>query len=215
MDRPKIALIVPAFNEEKTIGAVVLGIKEYGIVIVVNDASTDATANEAILAGAVVIDHDSNKGYDGSLNTGFSKAAEFGCVYAITFDADNQHDPSLIPVFVRALEEGNTVAIGVRPGRARIAEKLFAFITMALYGIRDPLCGMKGYQMSLYRERGFFDSYRSIGSEMTLYAVKKKYPYIQINVPISQRIDKPRFGRFIKPNLKILRALFFLFIRHV
>jgi len=206
VDRSQIAIIIPAFNEGKTIGKVVSNIKDYGIAIVINDASTDQTALKALDAGAVLVDLENNEGYDGALNAGFSKAAELGCTYAITIDADDQHDPSLIPVFIAALEEGNTLVIGVRDKKARISEKLFAFMTNVLYGVRDPLCGMKGYRMSLYQERGYFDSYRSIGSEMMLYAVKKKYPYIQINVPISQRIDKPRFGRSINSNIKILRS---------
>lgn len=213
MVRPEVAIIIPAFNEEKTIGKVISSISIYGTVIVVNDASTDGTALEAANGGAVLVNHKENLGYDAALNAGFSKAAELGCSYAVTFDADGQHEASLVPEFIAALEKGNVVVVGARPKKARISEKLFALITNMLYGVRDPLCGMKGYRMSLYKERGYFDSYRSIGSEMMLYAVKNRYPYVQIDVPISQRVDKPRFGRLIKSNIKILRASLLSFCR--
>jgi glycosyltransferase involved in cell wall biosynthesis len=213
MDRSKLAIIIPAFNEEKTVSIVVNKVKPFGIVIVVNDASTDNTAAIAEKAGAVVVSHSQNKGYDGALNAGFLKANELGCSYAITFDADGQHEASIISDFIELFERKVDLVLGMRPKLARISEHVFYYYTRLAFGIRDPLCGMKGYNLAIYRERGWFDSYGSIGTELALWAIKNKYKYEQLAVPIFPRIGTPRFGRVFKANMKIFKALINSIIR--
>ena len=75
MDRLRIALVVPALNEAATIAAVVKGALRYGTCIVVDDGSTDDTADRARQAGAVVVSHTANLGYDAALNSGCKVAA--------------------------------------------------------------------------------------------------------------------------------------------
>ena len=74
MGRFKLAIIIPAFNEENTIFEVVKSVKNYGIAIVVNDASSDNTEKIAESAGAVLVNHKENKGYDSALISGFKMA---------------------------------------------------------------------------------------------------------------------------------------------
>ncbi len=208
MEKPRLAIIIPAWNEEATIGEVIRSVKEYGSVIVINDCSTDGTATVALDAGAVVISHETNRGYDDALNIGFEKACKLGCSFAITFDADGQHDRRLIDSFYNLLLEGNDVVLGIRPAPARLAEYVFALITKFLCGIQDPLCGMKGYDMKIYKERGFFDSCQSIGSELAIWACRHGKKFAQIQIPIHARKDTPRFGRMFKANIKIFKAIF-------
>ena len=213
MDRSRIAVIIPAFNEEGTIGNVVRNSLPYGTPIVVDDASTDKTADEAKHAGAIVIGHDSNLGYDAVLNSGFQEATRHHFEYAVTIDADGQHNPELISKFVAQLSNKADVVIGIRPYHARISEKVFSMVTRLLYGIKDPLCGMKGYRLSLYRTAGHFDSYGSIGTELTLFAAKNKYEIAQIPITISKREGSPRFGKSFTANRNIMKALFLSFSR--
>ncbi|MCX7121828.1 MAG: glycosyltransferase family 2 protein [Gammaproteobacteria bacterium] len=207
MERSQVAIIIPAFNEAMTIGKVVASILQYGVPIVIDDCSSDDTAKISESVGAIVINHKINRGYDAALNSGFLEADKQGCLYAITFDADGQHHSELLEKYLQAFEEGYDLVLGVRPGFARFAEKLFSYYAKIRFGILDPLCGMKGYNMKLYETLGHFDSYRSIGSELTFYAIKNKKSFIQIPVPISARVGKSRFGSIIKGNLKILRAM--------
>ena len=72
----------------------------------------------------------------------------------------------------------------------------------------DPLCGMKGYSMNLYKDLGYFDSYGSIGKELAIFSVLKKYNYDQIEITVSNRKDSSRFGNILFSNYKILKALF-------
>jgi glycosyltransferase involved in cell wall biosynthesis len=174
---------------------------------VVDDCSTDGTGSLAEAAGAIVVRHTENRGYDGALNSGFAEAARLGFEYVITFDADGQHDGSILERFVLALDNGADLVIGIRPSHARIGEAVFSLYTRVRYGVCDPLCGLKGYRIDLYRGLGWFDSYRSIGTELTLYAVRRGCRYMQVPIPIGRRDGKPRFAAAWKAELKILRAL--------
>lgn len=207
MDRSKIGLVIPAYNESATIYDVVKAASEYGQPIVVNDCSSDDTAMLAEKAGAVVVNHTTNRGYDGALSSGFAKAKEIGCQVIITLDADGQHNPQLIQQFVNELDKGVDVVLGVRSNKPRVSEHLFALFTKAKFGIKDPLCGMKGYQIEVYDRLGHFDSYRSIGTELMLFAARNNFNIVQIPFIVGERQDAPRFGSLLKANIKILRAM--------
>lgn len=180
----------------------------YGMAIVVNDGSSDETANLAADAGAVVVSLQSNRGYDGALGAGFARALELGCEFVITMDADGQHDSAVLPALIFRLEKGAAVVIGVRDRRQRFAESLFAFMTLLRWGIHDPLCGMKAYRMAVYQELGHFDSRRSIGTELAIFAARRGMRIMQVPVKTRDRADQPRFGRLMSANFRILRAMF-------
>lgn len=213
MERPRLGVIIPALNESATIVAIVENVLAYGLPIVVDDGSIDKTAELARHAGAVVVSHESNRGYDQTLNSGFARAAELECAIVITLDADGQHDPSLLGKFGALIDQGADVVIGIRDKRQRLAETAFALITRLLYGILDPLCGMKAYRLSVYKALGHFDSYESIGTELALFAAKRGYRIEQIAVPVRERDGAPRFGRRLSANYRILRALIVSFLK--
>lgn len=212
MERSCIGVVIPAFNESATIAVVVEKVLTYGLPIVVDDGSTDATADLARGAGAVVVSHNSNRGYDEALDSGFARAAELNCTLVITLDADGQHDPRLLKKFIAFIDEGADVVVGIRDKRQRLAEHIFAFVTKHLYGIVDPLCGMKAYRLSVYKALGHFDSYDSIGTELALFAAKTGYRIRQIAISVTERDGAPRFGRRFSANYRILRALGIFFL---
>lgn len=207
MDRCRIAIVIPAFNEAATIGSVISSVSQYGKPIVVDDGSSDETSQLASSLGASVVGHAVNRGYDQAINSGFVRAEELDCEYVITIDADGQHDPSLLLRFIGSLDSGADVVIGVRDRCQRLAEHIFAWVAEKKWGIQDPLCGMKAYRIGLYKEVGHFDSYGSIGTELALYAAKNGKRIVQLPVKIRERIDAPRFGRIFSANRRILYAL--------
>lgn len=207
MDRYRIAIVIPALNESATIKAIVEKAGIFGVPIVVDDGSTDDTAELAKLAGAVVVSHDRNHGYDMALNSGFKKAAELGSEVIITVDADGQHDPALLRKFIDQIEAGADVVIGIRSRRQRFAEHLFAWYASLRFGIEDPLCGMKAYRTSVYAAQGHFDSYGSIGTELAISASKNGCRLSQIPFDVRERKDQSRFGRILTGNFRILRAI--------
>lgn len=207
MDRSRVGIVIPALNESATILNVVEMAGKYGVPIVVDDGSTDDTAELAKQAGAVVVTHERNRGYDAALNTGFKKAAQLGSEVIISLDADGQHDPSLIQRFIDRTDAGAEVVVGIRSRRQRFAEHLFAWYTRIRFGIKDPLCGMKAYRTGVYETLGHFDSYGSIGTELMIFAAKKGCRFVQIPFAVRERKGQSRFGRILVGNYKIIRAM--------
>lgn len=110
----RIAIIIPAHNEEKTIEKVIKESKKYGKVIVVDDASTDITGKIAKNLGCIVITHKTNGGLGRSLRDGFQKALDLGFDVIVTIDADGQHNPEEIPVFLKEIKNGSEFVLGAR-----------------------------------------------------------------------------------------------------
>jgi len=203
----KVAIIIPAFNEDATIAQVVDSVKEYGYAIVVNDGSTDNTKTIASQSGAIVVNHKINCGYDNALNSGFIEADKLDFDAVITFDADGQHCPTILKKYIDKLSNGFDLVLGVRPQPARFAEAIFMLYTRFRFNWKDPLCGMKGYRIELYRKQGYFDSYNSIGTELAFFGLLNKCSFAQIDIPIYERYDRPRFSSTLKSNIRILNAL--------
>jgi len=212
MVRSEIAIVIPAYNEEKTIKEVIENAQKFGDVIVIDDTSTDGTKSIALKAGAIVVSHESNLGYDGSLNTGFKTAQEQGYKYVVTMDADGQHSFEVIGQYIDYLKTHDyMIVLGVRPQKARFSERLMGLYCQCRFGIKDILCGMKGYNMKVYLENNGFDHGGSIGTELAFMSVRRRNKFIQMDVPIKPRQGKSRFGNILKSNFKILKALFFIF----
>ncbi len=213
MGRSDVAILIPALNEARTIEKVVNEAKLHGEVIVIDDGSTDDTAARARAVGAHVVANPGPKGYDGAINTGFVEADRLGYHFAVTMDADGEHNPAHIQSFRCALmEEGVMLVIGRRPRPQRLAEAVLANYFRRRFGINDPLCGMKGYRMELFRENGGFDHVCSIGTELMFNAVRRGHLYREIEVTGGMRHDTPRFGRSFKANCRIGLALVRLMI---
>jgi len=213
MEGSKTVVIIPAFNEEKTIFNVVASIKNYSDVILVNDASSDNTLILAKKAGAIVVNLNKNCGYDEALNHGFKKANELSYKYAITIDADGQHDVSFVKKYINLLETYDLV-LGIRPKYQRLSEKIYSVFTKKLFAWHDPLCGMKGYKMEIYTNLGYFDSLGSIGTELAMFGILNRYKTKQIHIPLNDRIDQPRFHSIYRANLIILKAMFKVLIKY-
>jgi glycosyltransferase involved in cell wall biosynthesis len=204
----QVAIVIPAWNEAPTIERVVRSVMPGRTVIVVNDCSSDATAPIAAAAGAVVVNHTANLGYDGALQSGFEKAEELGMDIVVTFDADGQHDAAILDEIIQPLARDQAdIVIGIRPQTARFSEALFGLYTWLRYGVSDILCGLKGYRIDLYKRRGHFDSYSSIGTELALAALAGGARIAVVPVPVHEREDRPRFGQGLRANGRILKAM--------
>lgn len=121
---PRVAVVVPAFNEENGIGdvldellAAVGGVPGLGEVIVVDDGSHDGTAAAAERDGVRVVRHESNRGYGAALKTGIAAA---DCDVVVITDADGTYPAGTIPELVARVAAGADMAVGAR-GRAQVA----------------------------------------------------------------------------------------------
>jgi glycosyltransferase involved in cell wall biosynthesis len=97
-----ILAVIPAFCEAPRIALVVEATARYLPVLVVDDGSTDRTADVARAAGATVLVQRPNQGKGAALRAGFRRALDEGHAAVITLDADGQHDPDEIPDFLEA-----------------------------------------------------------------------------------------------------------------
>jgi glycosyltransferase involved in cell wall biosynthesis len=117
-----IIAVIPAHDEAPRIAAVVRAAREHLAVIVVDDGSTDATADRAREAGATVIEQQPNQGKGAALRAGFRAALAEGAEAILTLDADGQHDPAEIPRFLEAWASGREprpdLIIGARSFRS-------------------------------------------------------------------------------------------------
>ena len=115
---PKTLVIIPAFNEEGSVGKVVEEVHTHlpqVEVLVVNDGSTDLTSEIAQSKGAIVLDLPFNLGIGGAMQAGYKYAYEKGYEIAIQVDGDGQHDPREIPKLLHVLDEEKAdVVIGSR-----------------------------------------------------------------------------------------------------
>jgi glycosyltransferase involved in cell wall biosynthesis len=152
-------VILPAYQEEKRIGAVVRSVLPLcPDVVVVDDGSADATAKEAGKAGATVLRHAVNQGKGVALNTGFAYAREHAFEFVITMDADGQHDPADIPAFVEAYRTtGAPVLVGNRMDRTgpmpfvrKLTNLYTSWVISRRIGQRvpDTQCGYRLYRCS-------------------------------------------------------------------
>jgi glycosyltransferase involved in cell wall biosynthesis len=154
----KIAAIIPALNEGRNIGNVVRGVLPFvPCTVVVDDGSVDDTAQAASEAGAIVLRHERNEGKGAALKTGFRYLADNGYDGAITIDADGQHDPAEIPLFIDAAGHGYDMIIGNRmsdvstmPFIRRFANRTSSFFISLFLGqmVHDSQNGFRYYRLS-------------------------------------------------------------------
>ena len=112
----KITVGIPAFNEEKNIAAIIIGLKKItDEIIVCNDGSTDSTGEIAKELGAIVINHEKNLGYGAGIKSIFLKAKEMESDMLVTVDADGQHDVRDISKVITPIQEDKAeIVIGSR-----------------------------------------------------------------------------------------------------
>lgn len=155
--RETTCAVIPAFREHGRIGDVVRGVKRHcDHVVVVDDGSSDGTAEEARAAGAEVIVHETNKGKGVSLNDGFRHAMERRYGFVVTLDGDGQHAPEDIPVFLETYTRtGFPVLVGNRmsdpktmPLVRRLTNRFMSQMLSLQMGqwVPDTQCGYRLYR---------------------------------------------------------------------
>ena len=139
--QPKILVAMPAYNEERYIGSVILKARQYADeVIVLDDGSTDDTSEIARLAGATVIRHEENKGYGAAVQSLLAEAKKKNPDILILLDADSQHNPDEIPSLIKPIiSEGSDLVVGSRkqqkvkiPPYRRAGQRVLSYFSSVL-----------------------------------------------------------------------------------
>jgi len=150
LSRQEIIAVIPCYNEEKHIGGVVRRVSRFvDRVVVVDDGSSDHTANVAEAAGAVVISHGVNRGKGVAMNTAFQWAKYNGVRAIVLLDGDGQHNPDEIPLVLAPVLQGEAdVVVGSRflgadsriPGYRVLGQKILIIATNLGSGLRLTDC---------------------------------------------------------------------------
>jgi len=204
----EVAVVIPALNESQTIERIVQSVRTLATPIVVDDGSTDNTGTLARNAGAIVLTHQYNRGYDDALENGIKKAQIDGYKYVVTLDADGQHDPAILRLFLAEFGRGADLIVGTRDRMQRWSEFLFCEIGRRMWRVKDPLCGLKGYRVSVLEKlNGNINNYNLIGAELVVRLSALKIKIVEIPIVTNKRVGESRFGDGFKVNIKILKAL--------
>ena len=211
-DLEKVAVLIPAFCEEKTVGDVVSSARAYvRDVIVVDDASTDETAVRAEAAGATVIHREVNGGKGAALVEGFKAVLEQGFDAVITLDADGFYDSDYIVTFLDTYYRthipvliGNRMAEPRRlPLVRRWSIRVMSYWLYRLKGVYvpDPPCGFRFYRCDVLPFLLESDSTLPTEFETLLHIASRR---IQVG-PVRVAKKKHRHKSIISPFRDIVR----------
>jgi glycosyltransferase involved in cell wall biosynthesis len=199
----EIVVVIPAYNEERFIGSVVLKARKYAsTVIVVDDGSSDCTAEVAAAGGAVVLKHEKNQGKGAALNTGFRLAQEYHPKAVVIIDADGQHLPEELERVVAPILSGQAdIVVGSRylkqisvVPRYRIwGHWAFNLLTRISSGmaVTDSQSGFRAFSPAALEKIDFRSKGFSVESEMQFIAQENGLHLVEVPVTVRYS-DKPK-----------------------
>lgn len=209
----KKLVALPAYNEEKTIGNILEKLVKLGhfYILVVDDGSYDDTAKIANSKSVHVISHKKNLGYEETLNTAYSYALCNRFDSICFFDADGEHHVSDLTKF-EFLDGNCLVKLGNRSSTNRLGEAVAKKLGSFIFGIDDPYCGMRSYNLKFLNDSDLPRPGDKIGTRLPRF-ISKKYGRNTIrNIPIdvSKRRDASRFSdNSLKANIFLLLNIIF------
>jgi glycosyltransferase involved in cell wall biosynthesis len=223
---PTYLAVVPAYNEAATVGRIVRSLREHAPhfdVVVVDDGSTDATAEVARAAGADVVRSPFNLGIGGAVQAGFLYALERDYDYMVQVDADGQHDPREIPKLIDAMaaDPSLDMVCGSRflrdgeypaPISRRTGIHIFAFILSRVVGQRvsDPTSGFRLYNrraISLFG-RDYPHDYPEVEAVLMLHYHRLKMREVPVTMYLrGGGVSSIRSGKSVYYMIKVLLAI--------
>lgn len=204
----RVAIVIPALNEAATIARVVGDVRQFGIPVVVDDGSRDGTGDLAANAGATVVRHGANAGYDAALASGFARAATLDIDVILSADADGQLDHRAIPAVLEAIaRDGIDMVLGIRARSARVGEWLINRYVRLRFGVGDILCGMKAFRVEAYRRHATAMETGNVYTQLAFTLLRARAGFETVAVPVFPRDGASRFGGTLRANRRLLVAL--------
>jgi glycosyltransferase involved in cell wall biosynthesis len=208
LERSPLAIVIPCYNEAGTLRDVIRGCAATGDVFVIDDGSTDGSRSIAHEEGAILVETGGRTGYDKVIELGLRETFTLGYRWVVTVDADGEHDPALVADYARVFRETDTqLVLGIRPAPQRLAEWVVCFYCRWRFGIRDILCGMKGYSRDVLQRYFAEGNPNLVNTWPALLWVAAGFSFAEIQVTGRRRLDKPRFSSRYRANVAIIKML--------
>jgi len=191
---------MPAYNEERYIGSVILKARQYADeVIVLDDGSTDDTSEIAKLAGATVIRHEENKGYGAAIQSLLAEAKRKNPDILILLDADSQHNPDEIPSLIKpVISEGSDLVVGSRkqqkgkiPAYRRIGQRVLSYFSgiLSREKLSDTESGFRVFSRKAIAVLEPRESGMAVSAEMIADAAEKGLKITEVPISIAYTED--------------------------
>jgi glycosyltransferase involved in cell wall biosynthesis len=214
-------IAIPCYQGESTVGEVVRGAKKSGLpVVVVDDGSTDGSAEAARAAGAdEVLRHPANHGKGMALATAFAFAEQRGARAVLTMDADGQHDPGEIPKLLAAHRgDPRALIVGVRsfapedmPTRSRIGNRISTW-WISRYARRhhsDTQSGFRVYPRALYATVKLRSRRFETETELLLHAARRRLPLVEVPIATIYGPDRVTHFHGFRDTMRVISLVFF------
>jgi len=231
IDPRRVAVVIPAWNEAGKVGAVVRKVPRHLVacVIVVDDASHDGTAEEALAAGAErVLRHPANRGVGAAIRTGLLEAKRAGFEFAAVLSGDDQHEPDELPRILEPLFAGEADLVqgsrwlpgGATPGiplGRRWLTRLYPLLFRLASGFpcTDGTNGMRAFRLELLDDPGirleqsWLDRYE-LEPYLLYQAVRRGYRVREAPVTVRYHARGTSKMRPLRDGWRILRPVFYL-----
>jgi glycosyltransferase involved in cell wall biosynthesis len=213
----KVCAVIPFYNEETQINFLVSSVSKFvDFIILVNDGSTDnSIANIPYGDYIFIIEHPTNRGKGAALRSGFIKSIEMNFGLTITLDADNQHAPEYIPMFIKELKYFDCVIGSRRKNwiKMPIHRKISNFLTSMLLSLKtgvmilDSQSGYRGFRTEILSN--ILPDYLGFEaeSEMIVKLTKNKYKIGFTDIPTIYGNDDSKM-RTISTIIGFIKVLF-------
>lgn len=216
---------IPALNAEKSIGRIVKKcLNHVDEVVVCDDGSSDNTATIARENGAEVISHEKNQGYGAALMTLFDQARKKDTDVMITLDADGQHDPNDIPLFLKKMKENKSdIVIGSRflnnkkrPSYRNTGIKVITSTLNLGSGLKitDGQSGFRTYSKNALNQINITEKGMSASSEILQKASNKNLSISEIPITVSYEGHTSNQNSLSHGTGVLLSTIKFISVKH-
>ncbi len=224
----KVAIGIPAYNEEKNIAKIITLLqRKFDTIIVCNDGSKDLTGEIAEKMGVLVINHKKNLGYGGSIRSLFLKAKEMELDTLITFDGDGQHRTEDIDIVLEHIKNNDAdIVIGSRfineknsqniPKYRKIGIKVITKISnlSSKSNLTDSQSGFRAYNKKALEKITPSDFGMGVSTEILIKAVKAELRIIEVPITISYEGDTSTHNAVLHGTSVIMSTMKFVSIEH-
>ena len=206
-----LAILIPAYNEEKNIKNVLSKLQKYNVYLI-NDGSNDKTFDIAQKFTNVKISNNKiNLGYENSLIKGFNIILKKNFKYILTIDADGEHSLNKIKQFCKfAIRTDSDLVVGKRSKFNRVSEKIVSFFFKIRFKISDPLSGFKLYKTSTLKKiiHNIKDDNTFLVKILFIF-LKKNCNVQNFDIVVKKRYGS-RVGNSLSTNIKIIKLISYI-----